>query len=164
MFRSNVLLSLILVTLTVTAVDAVSINRRTGKATLSFSTKINGLGDLNIAQKDLARAQALKQGRRLAKRSGSNVDITNAATNYVAQVGVGSPPTDCMWTSNHCTLGDIELNIERSQTRSSSILGVPTRGSVPVRHMSRQEPVSPPGRKSYVFFSPNLVRLNSTTT
>ena len=59
MVPSKALLSPILITFT--AVGANPVGRRTGKATLSFATKINGRGTLNVVGKDRARAQAMKQ-------------------------------------------------------------------------------------------------------
>lgn len=94
MFHSKALLSFILISLAV--VDASPLRHGTGKATLSFATTINQSGTLNIADKDRARAQALKNAGHLGKRDKS-ISVTNAAVTYTAQVGVGSPATDCMW-------------------------------------------------------------------
>lgn len=102
MFSSKMLLSLILITLTV--VDASPLNRRTGKATLSFATRINERGTLSIVEMDRARAQAMKQAGQLGKRSAS-LSVTNTGVVYTAQVGIGSPPTDCMWITCHCECG-----------------------------------------------------------
>ena len=105
MFPSKALLSLILITLT--AVDASPLSRRTGKATLSFATKINKRGTLNIAEQDRARAQAMKQATatgQLRKRSAS-FSITDAGVFYTAEVGVGNPPTSCMWITRHYRRG-----------------------------------------------------------
>ena len=96
MFPSKVLLPLVLMSLT--AVDASPLSRSTGKATLSFATRMNGTGTLNIIEKDRARAQALKNPGNLGKRAAS-VSVTNAVTTYTAQVGVGNPATDCRWIS-----------------------------------------------------------------
>ena len=93
MFPSKVL-SLILICLA--AVDASPLSRRTGKATLSFTTRINENGVANIAEKDRARAQALKNAAHLGKRTASeSISVTNAVVTYTAQVGVGSPTTNC---------------------------------------------------------------------
>ena len=105
MFPSKALLSLILITLT--AVDASPLSRGTGKATLGFATKINKRGTLNIVQQDRARAQAMKQATatsQLRKRSAS-FDITNTGLTYTAEVGIGSPPTNCMWITRYCRRG-----------------------------------------------------------
>ena len=94
MFHSKALLSLILISLA--AVNASPLSRRSGKAALSFATRINESGTGNIAEKDRARAQALKSASHLGKRTAS-IGVTNTAVTYTAQVGVGSPATDCMW-------------------------------------------------------------------
>ena len=97
MFPSKVLLLLILISLTV--VDASPFGRGTGKATLSFATRMKGSGTLNIAEKDRARAQGFKTARNLGKGN-TSVSVTNAAVIYSAQVWVGSPATNCMWISH----------------------------------------------------------------
>ena len=93
MFYSKALLSFILFSLA--AVDASPLRRGSGKANFSSSTRINQIGTLNLADKDRARAQALKNVGQLGKPDES-ISVTNAATLYTTQVGVGSPPTDCM--------------------------------------------------------------------
>ena len=101
MVPSKAPLSLILITLT--AVDASPAGRRTGKATLSFATKINKRGTLNIVEQDRARAQAMKQAGQLGKRTNSaSFSVTNTVVSYSADVGIGNPPTSCMWTTHHC--------------------------------------------------------------
>ncbi|KAF8448674.1 family A1 protease [Boletus edulis BED1] len=91
MFHSKALLSLILISSAV--VDASPLSRSTGKATLSFATRINESGTLNIVDKDRARAQAFKNADHLGKRDGS-ISVTNSAVTYTAQVGVGNPATE----------------------------------------------------------------------
>ena len=94
MFPSRVLLLLTLISLA--AVDASPLSRSSGKGTLSFATRINKSGELNIAEKDRARAQALKDTAHLSKRAVvSSINVTNEAVSYTAQVGIGSPPTYC---------------------------------------------------------------------
>ncbi|KAF8141308.1 acid protease [Boletus edulis] len=90
MFSFKAFLPLILITST--AVDAIFVSRRTGKTTLSFATKINELGTLNVAERDRARAQAMKQGGQLGQRS--SIMDSNTGVNYVVQVGIGSPATN----------------------------------------------------------------------
>jgi saccharopepsin len=91
MVPSNTLLSLVLIALT--AVGANPVSRRTGKATLSFATKINGRGTLNIVEKDRARAQTMKQADQLGKRSTSQTfSVANNGVTYTADVGIGNPP------------------------------------------------------------------------
>ena len=96
MSPSKALLSLVLMSLA--AVDASPLSRSTGKATLSLATRINESGTLNIIEKDRARAQALKNAGDLGKRAAS-ISVTNSMIIYTAQVGVGSPATDCRWIS-----------------------------------------------------------------
>ena len=104
MFPSVALLSLVLIALT--AVDANPVGRRTGKATLSFATKIDGRGTLNIVGQDRARAQAMKHAGKLGKRASSaSFDVTNAMVAYTANVGIGNPPSNCMWITRHCRRG-----------------------------------------------------------
>ena len=94
MFPSKVLLLHVLISLA--SVDASPLSRSTGKGTLSFATRTNKSGALNIAEKDRARAQALKDTAHLSKRAVvSSINATNAGVLYTAQVGFGSPPTYC---------------------------------------------------------------------
>ncbi|KAG1834832.1 acid protease [Suillus variegatus] len=90
MFPSKTLLSTVLIALSV--VDASPV-RRESTATLGFTARVNARADtLNIAAADRARAQAMQQFGNTNKRAGSSsFSITNAATVYTAQVGVGSP-------------------------------------------------------------------------
>ena len=92
MVPSNALLSLVLIALT--AVDASPASRRTGKATLSFATKINKRGTLNVVEQDRARAQSMKQPGQLGKRSPPSF-----TTAMIATVGVGAGT--CMWITRH---------------------------------------------------------------
>ncbi len=64
--------------------------------TLPFARRLNVTGTLDLVLRDQVRA------RYLAKQSGvptsevtSDVGVTNAGVDYVARVGVGSPPTYC---------------------------------------------------------------------
>ncbi|KAF9228380.1 acid protease [Gyrodon lividus] len=91
MFPPKGLLSVLLATLT--AADASPLHRETGKATLSFATKVKVTGLANVAAKDKDRAQAMRDAAHLGKR---NVwfDVTNAVVTCTAQVSIGSPATD----------------------------------------------------------------------
>jgi len=94
MFASKAILSLLLIALS--AVDASPLRRNANTATLSFAARLNAKGAANIAAADKARAQMLKQAGAKSKRAGSSsVSIPNAVVNYVAQVGVGNPATEC---------------------------------------------------------------------
>lgn len=93
MFSSKALLIIIPVSLI--AVDASPVSRSTGKLTLSFSARINKGGTLSVIEKDRARAQPLKNPDHRGRHSKS-FSVTNAGVAYTAQVGVGSPATHCM--------------------------------------------------------------------
>lgn len=97
----HALLSLVLILVALTAVDASLVSRNSGKATLKFATRMNAGGTINIAEKDRARARAMKQAGQLGKRTTFEVNAINNGTTYVAEVGVGSPPTSCKWISRH---------------------------------------------------------------
>jgi pepsin A len=56
----------------------------------------------NIAAADKARAQAMKQAGHIIKRYGSSsFSINNSVVAYTAQVGVGSPATECKMTTRY---------------------------------------------------------------
>jgi saccharopepsin len=90
MFPSKTFLLLIFIALS--AVDASPLSRLTGKATLSFATKISERSTLSIVEKDRARVQAMKQTGQLGKRS-TSFSITNTGVTYNAEVGIGDPAT-----------------------------------------------------------------------
>ncbi|KAG2142982.1 acid protease [Suillus clintonianus] len=94
MLNSNALLSIVLIA--ISAVDATPL-RREPASTLGFTHRVNArVANANIASVDRARAQAMQHtgSESMSKRAGSSsVSITNAATVYTAQVGVGSPAT-----------------------------------------------------------------------
>jgi saccharopepsin len=92
MFPSKTFLLLIFIALS--AVDASPLSRLTGKATLSFATKISERSTLSIVEKDRARVQAMKQTGQLGKRS-TSFSITNTGVTYNAEVGIGDPATTC---------------------------------------------------------------------
>lgn len=100
MFSSYTLLLLIFITLTV--MDASTVG--TSKAKLGFMTKINHDGNqaLGIVEMDRTRLQAMIHRNRHGKRSTDpSVTATNSWFIDTVQVGVGSPPTYCRWTSHH---------------------------------------------------------------
>jgi pepsin A len=94
MFPSKALLSVVLLALS--AVDASPL-RREAASTLSFTARMNArANNLNIAAADRARAQAMQQMGSTSKRdSSSSFSINGAVVSYTAQVGVGSPATQC---------------------------------------------------------------------
>ena len=107
MFLSKVLLTSILVSLT--AVDASPLSRSTGKATLSIAARFNPSGTLNVVERDRAHVESFKNADYLGKRSTTAIGVTNAVMWYTAQIGIGSPSTECMWIFgcimhglNHC--------------------------------------------------------------
>ncbi|KAG1817946.1 aspartic peptidase domain-containing protein [Suillus subaureus] len=92
-FPSKIFLSIFFVVLS--SADASPLRPVAGKATLSFTARVNARGAVNIAAADRARAQAMKQAGSMGKRAGrSSFSITNAVVTYTAQVGVGSPATE----------------------------------------------------------------------
>jgi saccharopepsin len=86
-------LSLLLVVLS--TVGASPLSHDTPNRTLRISAKMNSMGAANIAAADKARAQAIKQAGQKGKRDGTSSFITNTFVSYTAQVGVGSPATEC---------------------------------------------------------------------
>ncbi|KAG1901049.1 acid protease [Suillus fuscotomentosus] len=93
MFPSKAFLSIFFVVLS--SADASPLRPDAGKATLSFATRVNVRGAVNIAAADRARVQAMKQAGSMGKRAGkSSFSIANAIVTYTAQVGVGSPATE----------------------------------------------------------------------
>jgi pepsin A len=93
-FPSKAFLSILFVVLS--SVDASPLSPVTGKASLTFTARVNARGAVNVAAADRARAQAMKQAGYIDKRAGkSSFDITNAVVTYTANVGVGSPATEC---------------------------------------------------------------------
>lgn len=91
------LLSLLLIVLA--TVNASPLRSNAVKHTLSFSSRMNAKRVTNIAAADKARAQAMKLASHQIKRDGSSsFSITNSVVAYTAQVGVGSPATECEMT------------------------------------------------------------------
>lgn len=94
MFSSKTFLSILFVAWS--SADASPLRPNAGKATLSFATRLNARGAVNVAAVDRARAQAMKQAGSMGKRvEKSSFSISNAVVTYTAQVGVGSPATEC---------------------------------------------------------------------
>jgi saccharopepsin len=92
MFPSNTLLSIVIIALSV--VDASPL-RREAASTLGFTARVNArASNLNIADADRARAQAMLFSS-FSKRASGSFSIASAVTAYTAQVGVGSPATQC---------------------------------------------------------------------
>jgi hypothetical protein len=76
---------------------------RSSPVTLPIARKLNlGGGTINLLQHDQARAAVL--GNRaissLGRRTGST-PIVNEAVSYIAQVGIGSPPTTCKFNRKY---------------------------------------------------------------
>ncbi|KAJ3477060.1 hypothetical protein NLI96_g10724 [Meripilus lineatus] len=92
--------SALLLTLAFTlAVSANPVVIRDSPITLPITKRLNANGTFNLLERDQARVKGLKQFAR-QKISGTLVDavvasvpVTNQAVDYVANVGVGTPPT-----------------------------------------------------------------------
>src|SRR5258708_5886787 len=86
------------------SVAASPVDVRNSTITIPISRRLNTFnGTMNILQHDEARVAALKglPASSLVRRDGT-IAILNAAVNFVATVGIGSPPSDC------------KLNLERT--------------------------------------------------
>jgi cathepsin E len=59
-----------------------------------FAKQVNKGNLLGLVQKDRARAAFFKSGGNVQKRADSSVAVVNEAVTYVANVGVGTPPTN----------------------------------------------------------------------
>lgn len=59
-------------------------------ATLKLAVRINSYGVKSIADADRARAKFLQEDR-----SGLSISAANAGIIYTADIGVGTPPTNC---------------------------------------------------------------------
>ncbi|TFK89413.1 acid protease [Polyporus arcularius HHB13444] len=73
--------------------------RKTSPVTLPFARRLNFTGAANLVQHDQARAKALKTAAltspgKFQKAPIVDVLATNTLSDYVAMVGVGSPPTE----------------------------------------------------------------------
>jgi saccharopepsin len=102
MFPSKALISILLIALSI--VDASPL-RPEAAPTLHFTARVNARGsNLNIAAADQARAQAMVHSS-FSKRASSSFSVANAVTAYTAQVGVGSPATQCK--TRHRVTSDI---------------------------------------------------------
>jgi len=75
--------------------DAFPIKHDSNKVKLPFAYKINAIGPgATLAGLDRARAASFIQSAK-SKRDGESFSVTNTYVTYTANVGVGSPPTDC---------------------------------------------------------------------
>ena len=96
------ILTALLLALTVAADLAVQV--RNSPVTLPFSKRINITSTRNLLQNDRKRAMALKarakaiQGDELTVEETAivNQPVEDQVVQYIASVGVGSPPTYCM--------------------------------------------------------------------
>jgi len=97
----TIILTALLLALTVAASPVVQI--RNSPITLSFSKRVNTTSARNLLQNDRKRAMALMaraktmQGDELTVEETAIVSqpVDNQVVEYIASVGVGSPPTYC---------------------------------------------------------------------
>ena len=67
--------------------------------TLQLSRYVNETGMRHLVAHDRARVKAMRDRAFGSEGAASNEPIINDAFSYIATVGVGSPPTTCMFTS-----------------------------------------------------------------
>ena len=104
MLPSSTLLSFLVLALSITT-NAKHPLRRGENLVLDLVTKIKGSGSKNIADIDRSRVADL-----IARAKGGNareatLAVTNTGVTYTANVGVGSPPTNCKPFQFPLTLG-----------------------------------------------------------
>lgn len=101
MFKAASLLSTLLLAVFVAANPIVV---RDNLIRLPIAKRVNETSALDVLRIDQARAAALRA--RAARKNGlqtldddaSSISVTNQAVDYVANVGVGSPATTCMYS------------------------------------------------------------------
>ena len=94
------LLSFVLLAILHTLILAnVVVVERNEAATLQLSRYVSTTGMRNLVAHDRARVKAMRDRAFGSEGAASNEPIVNAAFSYLAAVGVGSPPTTCMFTS-----------------------------------------------------------------
>ncbi|KDQ62989.1 hypothetical protein JAAARDRAFT_168376 [Jaapia argillacea MUCL 33604] len=96
MFPAQALLSTLLLALSLTAINASPLIVRDNLISLPLAKKVNSIGgSTNLVQIDQARANALRAQAhgKTHPGPGISVPVENKAVTYVANVGVGSPPT-----------------------------------------------------------------------
>jgi len=87
--------SLLTTLLLALSIAASPVEVRNSPVTLAVARTLNLQGGtVNLLQHDQARAASLMDRTSLSRRTGS-IPVTNEAVSYIAQVGVGSPPTTC---------------------------------------------------------------------
>ena len=101
MFLSSTLLSFLVLALSTTTVNATPIQQRNQNSALGLVAKINASGSKTLADIDRARVAGLiaqVQGGKSSthqRRADGTVVATDDGVTYTANVGVGTPPTDC---------------------------------------------------------------------
>lgn len=104
MFPTKSLLATTLLALAVSASPLVVI--RDSLITLPLTRKLNVTNINNLVRHDVSRAQALKARGQTTTTNAVQLEnaasvisesIDNQAVTYVASIGVGSPPTQCMF-------------------------------------------------------------------
>ena len=100
MFASSLLSTLLLALAVAATPVAPVVTVRNGPVTLPISRRLTGKGVLNLFEKDLKRANALV-GRHSESYEANvfsedkSTPVDNQDVQYLASVGVGSPPTQC---------------------------------------------------------------------
>ena len=108
MVPSQTILSLLFIALS--TVDASPlIHRDGGKRTLAFSTRLRlDLADGGtLPERERVRVHAMIRATSLSKRSDASVSIANAALDYIAEVGIGQPPNNCVSICYYCEYGKL---------------------------------------------------------
>ncbi|KAI6007641.1 aspartic peptidase domain-containing protein [Pisolithus orientalis] len=88
---------LVLLALYLLAVAASPVHRTPGgisKVTLNFIARLNATGISNIADADRVRIKSMREKTVSPRKRDASVSVTNSVVLYVAQVGIGSPPTE----------------------------------------------------------------------
>lgn len=88
---------LVVLALYLLAVAASPVHRTPGgisKVTLNFVARLNATGISNIADADRIRIKSMREKTVSPRKRDASVSVTNSVVLYVAQVGIGSPPTE----------------------------------------------------------------------
>lgn len=123
--------ALVLITVSfVVALPASNVRERGSKASLPFVGRLNATGR---RLPDIDRARAAQHLSTSHKRQTSSIDVTNEAVTYVANVGVGTPPTTYSLIidtgSSNTWVGASKRFVQTSSTQVSGLLSEITYGS-----------------------------------
>ena len=129
-------LTMINQSLTVLALVAASVIAFPGVSVREAKASLPFVGRLNITGRrlpDIDRARAAQHLSASRKRQTSSIDVTNEAVTYVANVGVGTPPTTYSLLidtgSSNTWVGASKPFVETSSTKLSGLLSEVTYGS-----------------------------------